>query len=73
VNDGLLAAGTWTSAGFGSLNQNDFLPKGYYVFAPPVARQSVSDRAKRISVPIQIAAKLAGAVHSVNLSVIVNA
>lgn len=72
VANGLLAPGTWQSGGFGILAQNDFLPKGFYVYAPKVATQSQSDRAARKSVPIQIAAKLAGAVHEVFVAVTVN-
>jgi hypothetical protein len=71
VNDGYLAPGVWTSAGFGSLNTNDQMP-GYYVFAPPVSTQSAASRAARIAVPIQVAAKLAGAVHTANVSITVN-
>lgn len=71
VNDGYLAPGTWTSAGFGSLNTNDQMP-GYYVYAPPVSTQSAAARAARIAVPIQVAAKLAGAVHTASVSIVVN-
>lgn len=71
VNDGYLAPGTWTSAGFGALNTNDFMP-GYYVFAPPVSTQSAAARAARIAVPIQVAAKLAGAVHTASVAITVN-
>lgn len=72
VDNGLFAPGVWDSAGFGTLNQGDFLPKGYYVFQPPVASQSQADRAARKSVPFQIAVKLAGAVHSIDFAVTVN-
>lgn len=72
VNNGLFAPGQWNSGGFGTLNQGDFLSKGYYVFQPPVASQSQSDRAARKSVPFQIAVKLAGAVHDVDFAVTVN-
>jgi hypothetical protein len=72
VTNGLLAPGVWTSNGFGSLGTGDFMPKGFYVYAPKVSTQSVSDRTARKSVPIQIAAKLAGAVHEVAVAVIVN-
>jgi hypothetical protein len=72
VANGLLAPGTWTTSGFGSLNQGDFMPKGYYVYAPPVALQSQADRAARKSPTIQIAAKLAGAVNTVDVVVNVN-
>lgn len=72
VNNGLLAPGVWESGGFGNLAQGQLLVKGYYVFAPKVATQSAADRAKRKSVPIQVAAKLAGAVHTVALTINVN-
>jgi hypothetical protein len=70
--NGLLAPGVWQAGGFGALQQNDFLPKGFYVFAPPIAQQNPADRAARKSVPIQIAAKLAGAIHSVDVIINVN-
>jgi hypothetical protein len=72
VNNGLFAPGVWNSGGFGTLNQGDFLAKGYYVYQPPVASQSQADRAARKSVPFQIAVKLAGAVHTIDFAVTVN-
>ena len=72
VNNGLLAPGTWTQAGFGILKQGDFLPKGFYVYAPPVASQSIQDRANRKSVSFQIAAKLAGSIREVVVSIYAN-
>jgi hypothetical protein len=62
----------WNSAGFGTLNQGDFLAKGFYVYAPAVATQNQSDREARKSVPIQVAAKLAGAVHTIDVQITVN-
>lgn len=72
VRNGLLAPGQWNAASFGQLRTGDFLPKGYYVYAPPVDQQSQADREARKSVPFQIAAKLAGAVHSVDVLINVN-
>lgn len=72
VINGLLAPGVWNSGGFGQLAQGDYMPKGFYVYAPSVNDQDPADRAARISVPIQIAAKLAGAVHEVKVAVLVN-
>lgn len=72
VANGLLAPGVWQAAGFGGLTQGDFLPKGYYVYAPPIATQNLSDRAARKSVTIQVAAKLAGAIHTINAIINVN-
>lgn len=72
VTNGLLAPGTWETGGFGILNQGDFLVKGYYVYAPKVSTQNVADRAARRAVPIQVAAKLAGAVQTISLVINVN-
>jgi len=72
VVNGLLAPGTWTSAGVGVINQGDPLPKGYYVFVPPIEQQSASQRAARLSVNFQVLGKLAGAVHDVQIGVTVN-
>lgn len=68
VANGLLAPGVWDANGFGQLSYGDFLPKGFYVYAPPIASQLQADREARKSVPFQIAAKLAGAVQSVNVA-----
>lgn len=72
VNNGLMAPGVWNSAGFGTLSQGDFLPKGYHVHAPLIATQAQADREARKSVPIQVAAKLAGAIHSADIMINVN-
>lgn len=72
VTNGLLGAGVWTNSGFGLLNQNDFLPKGFYVYIAPLNTQSVADRAARKAPPIQVAAKLSGAFRSISVSVLVN-
>jgi hypothetical protein len=71
-NNGLLASGVWDSEGFGSVNTGDFLSKGYYVFIPPVSSQDVASRSARFAPSIQIAAKLAGAVHKANIAITVN-
>jgi hypothetical protein len=72
VNNGFIAPGTWQSDGFGSLKYGDLLPKGFYVYVPPVASQAQADRAARKSVPFKIAVKLAGAVHTVTIDAQVN-
>jgi hypothetical protein len=65
--NGYLAPGVWDQAGFGSLSQGDFLAKGFYVYAPPIASQFKADRQARKSVPIQVAAKCGGAIHTVDV------
>ena len=72
VVNGLLAPGVWSTGGFGALNMGDFMPKGFYVYAPPVASQLSTDRAARKSVTIQVAVKLAGAIHTINTIINVN-
>jgi Protein of unknown function (DUF3383) len=72
VVNGMAAPGVWQAAGFGSLQTGDTLANGYYVYYPPIATQSAADRAARISVPFQVAIKLAGAIHQVDLIVNVN-
>ncbi|TXH35303.1 MAG: DUF3383 domain-containing protein [Rhodospirillaceae bacterium] len=72
VNNGLCAPGTWNSAGFGTVKMGDFLPKGFYVFTPPIASQPQADREARKSVPFQVMVKMAGAVHDVIIAVNVN-
>jgi len=72
VQNGLLAPGVWNTAGFGTLNQGDFLPKGFYVYAPPISSQNPTNRAARQSVVFQIAAKLAGAIHTIGVVINVN-
>ncbi|EJA5857930.1 DUF3383 family protein, partial [Salmonella enterica] len=63
VDNALLAPGVWNGGDLGQLKKGDTLTKGYYVYAPPVAQQAQSDREARKSPPVQVAAKLAGAVH----------
>jgi len=72
VINGLCAPGTWNQAGFGALNQNDYLPKGYYIYASPIELQNPADRSARKSVTFQVAAKLAGAIHTVSVIVNIN-
>ena len=72
VANGLLAAGKWNSDGFGALNRGDYLKLGYYVYVAPIESQSQADREARICPPIQVAVKLAGAIHSIAISVNVN-
>jgi hypothetical protein len=65
VANGLAAPGTWDADGFGELSTGDFLQNGFYIYCPPVSTQSAADRAARIAPTMQIALKLAGAVHFV--------
>ena len=72
VVNGLVAPGVWNSSGFGALQQGNTLETGYYVYAPPVAKQLQADREARKAPVIQVAIKLAGAVHFVDVIINVN-
>jgi hypothetical protein len=69
IRNGLGAPGVWRSDPFGVVKTNDFLPKGYYCFAPPVATQAQADRAARKKVTQQIGFVLAGAIHTAHVIV----
>jgi len=72
VNNGLAAPGQWNADGFGQLERGQFLETGYYIYTQPMALQDQSIREQRIAPPIQIALKLAGAIHELDLIVDVN-
>ena len=72
INNGFAAPGQWNGPSFGSLQTGQYLKLGYYVYVPPIASQSQSDRDARVAPPIQIALKLAGATNTVNVLVNVN-
>lgn len=72
INNGLGAPGIWNADGFGELKSGDMLPAGFYIYYPPVALQSQADREARHSVPFQVAFKMAGAVHDVDVTLNIN-
>lgn len=72
INNGLIAPGQWNADGFGQIERGDFLPEGFYIFTQPMALQDQSIREQRIAPPIQIALKLAGAIHEISVLVDVN-
>lgn len=76
VRAGYFAPGTWTSTTrFGNVAQFDraIEQQGFFALAGLIADQSTADRAARKSTPIQIACKEAGAIHSAELIVYINA
>lgn len=72
INNGLIAPGQWNADGFGQLSRGDFLEEGFYIYTQPMAAQDQSIREQRIAPPIQIALKLAGAIHEIDCIVDVN-
>ncbi|PQL08956.1 DUF3383 family protein [Pantoea ananatis] len=63
VTNGLIAPGVWTGGPLGELSSGDTLTKGYYAYIQPMAQQAQADRQKRKAPPVQVACKLAGAIH----------
>lgn len=72
VQNGYLAPGVWNAPGFGLIEQGDLLPQGYYVWAPSIATQDPNERAQRKSPLIQIMARVAGAIHTVDVAIYIN-
>jgi len=72
VTNGMIAPGVWNGPSFGPLVTGQQLQSGFLVYAPPVSSQSQVDREARISVPIQCAIKLAGAIQEVDILINVN-
>lgn len=69
VTNGLVAPGVWNGGPIGQLNAGDTLTKGYYVYAAPLATQAQADREARKAPLIQVACKLAGAVHFADVQI----
>lgn len=69
VNNGLLAPGVWNGMDLGEVKSGDYLPRGFYVYAQPIALQNQSDREARKAPPIQVLAKGAGAIHFADILV----
>ena len=72
VSNGMIAPGKWTGPTIGPIKTGMTLPRGYFVYAPPVASQSQADREARKAPTMQVLMKLAGAVHSANVLVSIN-
>ncbi|MCT4701526.1 DUF3383 domain-containing protein [Enterobacteriaceae bacterium H20N1] len=69
VTNGLVAPGIWNGGEIGQLVAGDTLTKGYYVYAPAITAQAQSDREARKAPVIQVACKLAGAVHFADVEI----
>ncbi|WP_210500881.1 DUF3383 family protein [Pantoea ananatis] len=69
VNNGLIAPGVWNGGQIGQLSPGDSLTKGYYVYMPAISSQAQADREARKSVPVQVACKLAGAIHYASVQI----
>lgn len=63
VRNGGAAPGVWRIDGFGMLRRGDYLPKGYYSWADPVALLSDTEVDERKAPLMYLAIKSAGAIH----------
>jgi hypothetical protein len=73
VDRGFLAPGIWNAPSFKSVNTGDMLSKGYLILSDPISSQSESDRSNRLAPPIYVLCKLAGAIQTVRIQIMVNA
>ena len=69
---GFISPGVWGAGPILSLNTGDTLSQGYLILASTVDSQSSTDRASRVSPPIYVCIKLAGAIEFVTVQVNVN-
>ena len=72
VQNGFAAPGIWQADGFGTLQRGDRLDAGYYVYMPSVDDQDQSEREARQAPVMQIAVKLAGAIHTADVIISIN-
>jgi hypothetical protein len=72
VNNGLIAPGRWRGPEFGTLHYGDYMGKGWYTWANSIDDQPQAEREARNAPLIQVAIKLAGAVHHADVLISVN-
>jgi len=75
VINGFIAPGEWNSPqtfGDQAALRASIQQRGFYVYSQPVNQQPQSQRANRVAPLVQIAVKLAGAIHSSNVLVFIN-
>jgi hypothetical protein len=77
VRNGGLAPGTLSAANIldvqnttGNIDFDGFLPKGFLVYASPIAQQAQADRELRKAPPFKVWCKGAGAIHEVEISLV---
>ncbi|MED6004939.1 MULTISPECIES: DUF3383 family protein [Enterobacteriaceae] len=65
--NGSIAGGTWTLGPIGNLKTGDYLDLGYYFYSDSFSKQTTADREARKAMPINVALKYAGFMHTVDL------
>ncbi|MBX4259735.1 DUF3383 domain-containing protein (plasmid) [Clostridium estertheticum] len=69
---GFIADGVWSAAPMLTVNTGDVLPRGYAILAGTIASQTQADRDNRISPPIYILIKSAGAIQNIAIGLYIN-
>ena len=69
---GYIAPGIWNGEAILELQTGDALPSGYMILFQSVTEQDQSEREQRVTPPIYVAVKLAGAVEHVVIAINVN-
>ncbi len=75
ITNGTIAPGSWTSSetfGDPEIFRQNILDRGYYIYSQPIPDQDPAERALRKAPLVQIAIKLAGAIHTSDVLVIIN-
>lgn len=72
VDRGFVAPGIWNGEQILNLANGDNLPKGYLIQFGDLADQSAIDRANRLSPPCYVSIKLAGAIESITVNLVVD-
>ena len=73
VSAGVIAPGKWNSTyDFGNpeVFRRNIETVGYYVYAKPMSEQAQSEREQRKAPAIQVAFKMAGAIHTADIAIV---
>ena len=70
--NGSISTGTWTLGPIGNLKTGDYVEDGYYFYSDPFALQTTADREARKGMPINVALKYSGFMHSADILITLN-
>ena len=70
--NGSISTGTWTLAPIGNLKTGNYVEDGYYFYSDPFALQTTADREARKGMPINVALKYSGFMHSADILITLN-
>lgn len=70
--NGSLAGGTWTLGDIGNLKTGDYVENGYYFYSDSFSLQTTADREARKGMPVNIALKYSGFMHTADILMTLN-